>query len=1097
MQAAGVSPLDVSYVELHGTGTQAGDAVESESVADIFAPLTPARREKLKLGAVKSNIGHGEAAAGITSLIKVLLAFEKQEIPRHVGIRTEINPVVMQNMQDRNAGLVMDRTAWPRPENKKRYAIVNSFGAHGGNTTILLEDAPRKPVIAAKSQTAYAIALSAKSKVSLRKNIKALLKFMDVHPEVSLGDLSYTTCARRMHHGTRIATSITSKAQLRSFLESSTEGVDSLRPIPVTAPTVAFAFTGQGAFYQGMGAQLFRDFPFFRDQVIQLDRLCQHLGFPRVVPAIEDKQESHDVSSIVTQLTILVLEIALVKFWELLGIRPSIVIGHSLGEYAALVAAGVISAADAIYLVGRRAELLVATCKPGSHVMLSVRSGIDMIQKLAGDHVYAYEVSCLNDHNSTVISGMREEIEAIQSVLEASDIKCMQLDLPYAFHSAQIDPILEEFENIAKHITFHPPQLPIISPLLAKCVFDSNTVDARYLSRASREKVNYIGALDAARELGITEKSVWLEIGPHPLSASFVRAHDSGANVVESLRRSEDNNVTLTRTMAKMHCEGLPVCWNEYFKPNEHAYNVLRLSAYQWNDKNHWIQYEGTWALDKAIPNGGQKARPTGQPLNSASVQQIVSQKISDSNVEVVAVTDVKRSDILDAVLGHTINGVGVVTAVSFILPFQRILTILTRSEQSIWTDMALTLGSYLYKKDSSSKEDPLMNVTNMSVQHAQKIKQEAVGPQLLHIEATLDRATSTAEIAWYNLSTDGQRSKESFATATIIYESSTRWKKEWHRQSHLLNSRINSLQKMASTGTANRLSTSMIYNLFRNIVDYSPRYQGMQSVVLNQYEACAEIVLSADKHGEWHTPPHWIDSLFQLAGFVMNGSDATNTKEFVYLTPGWTDLRCIEKFEAGVKYQSYVRMVPDESDPNTFLGDLYVLRGEQIVGMLGEIKFRRMPRAVMGTLFNAHAAATGRNASPEKACALQPASPSVPRSAMRLAVEKSKSKISPAPVPEATMITVPPPAPSSASTATNDEPSIITDCVKLIAQEAGYPISHLTDESSFAELGVDSLMSLVLSEKFRSELGLEVKSSLFLECPTVKEFKNWLKEYC
>ena len=390
------------------------------------------------------------------------------------------------------------------------------------------------------------------------------------------------------------------------------------------------------------------------------------------------------------------------------------------------------------------------------------------------------------------------------------------------------------------------------------------------------------------------------------------------------------------------------------------------------------------------------------------------------------------------------------------------------------------------------------MNVTNMSVQHAQKINQDAVGPQLLHIEATLNRATSNTEIAWYNLSTDSQRSKDPFATATIIYESPTGWKKEWHRQSHLLNSRISSLHNMASTGTANRLSTSMIYNLFRNIVDYSPRYQGMQSVVLNEYEACAEIVLPADRHGEWHTPPHWIDSLFQLAGFIMNGSDATNTKEFVYLTPGWTDLRCIENFEAGVKYQSYVRMAPDESDPNTFLGDLYVLRGEQIVGMLGEIKFRRMPRAVMGTLFNSRAATMGGNASVEKACALQSASQPVHWSAMSVAaVGKSKSKLSPVPATETVEVTLPPPAPSSAPTVTNEEPSIITDSVRLIAQEAGYPISHLADESSFAELGVDSLMSLVLSEKFRSELGLEVKSSLFLECPTVKEFKDWLEQYC
>jgi asperthecin polyketide synthase len=664
MHTAGVSPLDVSYVELHGTGTQAGDGVESESVASVFAPLTQARQQRLHLGAVKANIGHGEAAAGVTSLIKVLLAFENEEIPRHIGITTEINPIVMQNTKNRNTGLVIEHTKWPRPEKRGRYAIVNSFGAHGGNTTLLLEDAPRKPKVTPESRAAYPITLSAKSKASLKENTKALIHFIDANPDVTLGDLSYTTCARRMHHHTRIATSATNKAQLRSFLESSIEKVGSLRPVPATAPGVAFVFTGQGAFYRGAAAQLLRSFPFFRDQVAQLDKVSLNLGFPSVFATLERTEEANNVSPILSQLAILILEIALLKLWELLGIRPSFVMGHSLGEYAALVAAKVLAPADAIYLVGRRAELVMASCTAGSHVMLSVRASVEEIRNISESHVY--EISCMNDLKSTVISGVREEIEVVRSTLEASGIKCMELDLPFAFHTAQLDPILDEFEQTARHITFHPPQIPIISTLLGKCIFDGNTVDAKYLRRASREPVNFLGAMNTARGLGITEEAVWLEVGHHALCSSFVKSHVSDAPIVQSLRKGEDNHVTLTKAMAAMHCEGLPVCWNEYFKPEEHSYNVLRLGAYRWNNKNHWIQYEGTWTLDKGnAQRGGKQAIPSGQSIDSTSVQQIVSQKITDSTVEVTAVTDVKRSDFMNAVLGHTINGIGVVSAVS------------------------------------------------------------------------------------------------------------------------------------------------------------------------------------------------------------------------------------------------------------------------------------------------------------------------------------------------------------------------------------------------------------------------------------------------
>jgi acyl transferase domain-containing protein len=674
MQTAGVNPLDVSYIELHGTGTQAGDAVESESVADVFAPITRPRRpdQRLHLGAVKSNIGHGEAAAGIASLIKVLLTFQKNQIPRHIGIKTTINPVVAKNMEKRNAGLAMENTPWPRLEKKKRYAVVNSFGAHGGNTTLLLEDAPEKVRIGTDPRAAYVVALSAKSKVSLRGNIEALISYLDRNPDINLGDLSYTTCARRIHHHTRIATSVTDITQLRKFLESSIENAINLRPVPAIAPAVAFAFTGQGAFYDGAGSQLFRDSPSFRKEVAQLDRIVQKLGFPSVIPAIEGADGAAS-SPLVTQLTILVLEIALVKFWELLGVKPSVVIGHSLGEYAAIFAAGVISAADAIFLIGKRAELILATCRVSSHVMLSVRESVAVIKKFAGNH--SFEVSCLNGQTDTVISGPQADIEAIRAALESNGLKCLQLDIPFAFHSAQLDPMLDSFERIAKHISFKLPSVAIVSPLLGKCIFDGKTINAKYLCRASREPVNFVGALEAARNIGIIdERTVWIDNGPHPLCSAFIRSHNLNAKVFPSLRRNESSHVTIQGTLAKLYTEGLPICWNEYFRPYEKAYNLLHLSHYKWNEKDYWVPYVGTWTLDKAqsgkdMPKSALRTLAScGSSLKSSSVQQIISEDIHDITGSLTAVSDIMRSDLLDAVKGHLMRGHGVVSAVGFSL---------------------------------------------------------------------------------------------------------------------------------------------------------------------------------------------------------------------------------------------------------------------------------------------------------------------------------------------------------------------------------------------------------------------------------------------
>ena len=688
MQSAGVNPLDVSYIELHGTGTQAGDAVESEAVADVFAPLTPRRRvdQRLHLGAVKSNIGHGEAAAGITSLIKVLLIHQKNQIPTHVGIKTEMNPTISKDLEKRNIGLTMENTPRPKLEGKKRYTVVNGFGAHGGNMTLLLEDAPEKPKVGEDPRLTHALTVSAKSKNSLRGNIEALLSYLDQNPDTDLGDLSYTLCARRIHHSTRIATSVASIAQLRKFLESSLGNAGNIRPVPVVTPTVAFTFTGQGAFYKGVSSQLFKDFPFYRSQVLHLDHLVQKFGFPSVVPAIEGAIED-GASPVVTQLTIVVVEIALTRFWALLGIKPSAVIGHSLGEYAAMVAADVVSAADAIFLAGKRAELVLAACEIGSHVMLSVRASVEVIKKFSsGDN--SYEVSCMNGHEDTVISGARTNIEATRIALESNGLKCTQLDVPFAFHSAQMDPILDSFEQIAKHISFKAPSVPIISPLLGNCVFDGKTINAKYLCRASREPVNFVGALEAAQDLGIIDdKTVWIDLGPHPVCGAFFRSYIHNAKVNSSLRRNEDNFATVANSVATLHCEGFLVRWNEYFRPYEKAHNLLNLNKYRWNEKDHWIEYVGTWTLDKAHAKDNAIQKPAlgiltsnGSSLRTSSVHQIISEELRDSTGELTAVSDIMYPDLLAAVNGHLMNGCGVATTVSLLAAYQIVHTLIVLS---------------------------------------------------------------------------------------------------------------------------------------------------------------------------------------------------------------------------------------------------------------------------------------------------------------------------------------------------------------------------------------------------------------------------------
>ncbi|KAI1098430.1 putative polyketide synthase [Jackrogersella minutella] len=1088
LHKAGVNPLDVSYVELHGTGTQAGDAVESESVSDVFAPLSPRRRsdQRLNLGAVKCNIGHGEAAAGIASMLKMLLIFQKNEIPPHIGIKTELNPTLPQDLEKRNVGLVYNKTAWPKVPGKVRYAVVNSFGAHGGNTTVLLEDAPERATVGEDERSMHVITVSAKSKDSLRANMQNLLTYLDQHPDTDLGDLSYTTCNRRMHHPLRAATAVSSITQLRKFLQPIVEKGFEVRPVPLDPPTVVFTFTGQGAFYKGMGRELFEDFPYFRSQVLQLDHLVQRLGFPSVLPVIDGSADDSSIQSpVVSQLSIVLIEVALVQFWAVLGIHPDAVIGHSLGEYAAMVAAGVISASDCFYLVGKRAEYLSQSCEKGSHVMLSVRTSAEEIKRIVGDSA-EYEVSCFNGHEDTVVSGARKDIDAVRKALESGAVKCLELDIPYAFHTAQIEPILDDFEKTASHISFKAPSVPIISPLLGSCIFDGKTLNGNYLRRASREPVKFVDAILAAKELGvINEKTVWVDIGPHPVCGAFARNLIPEARVVASFRRNEDNISTIAKSLALLHLTGTPICWQEYFRPHERAHRLLPLKKYSWNAKNYWIPYVGTWTLDKAFAKSGGAPKAAlingPSPLKTSLVHQVTSEEINGTTGKLQIISDMQQDDFLTALKGHTMNKCGVATS-------------------SIWSDMALTIGEYLYKRVDPKAKEIHMNLADFEVLHAQVAKKsKGTTQQLIAVEANLDLATKSMSLAWYNVSSSTQtRTAEHFATATVFFEDASRWMKEWERMSHLVSSRIAVLESMAVTGAANRLSHNMAYELFRNVVDYAPAYRGMDSVVLHEYEAVADVTLSSEVHGTWHTPPFWIDSVSHIGGLVMNGSDASNTRDYFYVTPGCESFRIAQPLEAGAHYKSYVRMTPTD-EPHMRAGDVYIFKDGVIIGQVGQIKFRRVPRMLMDQFFSppkdndsegSHAPTPARAALP---VANVPAAPAPKEAAPApKTVQPEPVKAAPKPVakqPE----TKAEPAPQAEVVA---ESGIIEDCLQLIAKETGLDRSDLTDEKAFVELGVDSLMSLVLAEKYRQELAIEIKSSLFLECPTIGELKGWLEQY-
>lgn len=373
--------------------------------------------------------------------------------------------------------------------------------------------------------------------------------------------------------------------------------------------------------------------------------------------------------------------------------------------------------------------------------------------------------------------------------------------------------------------------------------------------------------------------------------------------------------------------------------------------------------------------------------------------------------------------------------------------------------------------------------------------------PQLIQVAiTTADIHSGIAHLKWHNVQPSGIVD-DPFASAIIYYGGANAWLSSWMPLAHLVQGRIQALERLAEEGIANRFSHSMAYRLFaNNLVDYADKYRGMRAVVLHELEAFADIQLTTEKGGNWTVPPYFIDSVAHLAGFTMNVSDAIDTKANFCVTPGWSSMRFAKPLVAGAKYQSYVKMIPTAEDPAVYLGDVYILQDSIIIGMVGAIKFCRYPRILLDRFFSApddakaakHVVTASNKPSqaPKSAASILPTH--VPESLQKPVPSSILSPRLPPTPPEQVVVNgIEPP-----TTISLDSDSTAAKAIALIANEAMLELEDLKDEAQFADLGVDSLMSLVIAEKFREELGVTMSGSLFLEYPTVGDLRAWLIEY-
>ena len=592
LAAAGVDARSISFVEAHGTATPMGDPIEVEALAVAYAEHTDARGY-CTLGSLKSNVGHMVTAAGAAGLIKTALSLHHELIPPTAHFSVP-NPVI--DFARTPFHVSNQLQPWPRGDRPRR-AGVSSFGVGGTNAHVVVEEAPPRPAPAADAGC-QVLQLSARSEAALAVATEQLAAHLEAHPAQSLSDVAYTLCVGRKAHVFRRAVVAGDAAEAIATLRSENAPWRASGSAASHASQLVLMFPGQGAQYAGMGKDLYANDPLFAAALDDcLNAFAGVLDFD-----LCDRLFSADALALaptaVTQPALFAIEYALARRLLSLGARPHALIGHSIGEFAAAVLAGVMRLEDAARLVARRGALMQAL---PAGAMLSVRLGADELTPRLGPSV---SLAAENGPNACVASGPFDAIAALQASLEQEGVAARLLQTSHAFHSAMMDDAVAPFEALVGQVALHAPAIPIFSTLTGRRLEDAEATSAAYWARHLRGTVRFSPALQSAAAQAA--HPVFVEVGPRNTLATLVRQHGadrllpnskSGSPTAVSLLHGEpaDETRTLRLALARLWTGGADIALS-WLAPRAGAQRV-RLPTYPFERKRFWVDIADTPAV--------------------------------------------------------------------------------------------------------------------------------------------------------------------------------------------------------------------------------------------------------------------------------------------------------------------------------------------------------------------------------------------------------------------------------------------------------------------------------------------------------------------
>ncbi|TRX95992.1 hypothetical protein FHL15_003134 [Xylaria flabelliformis] len=1047
LRQANAKPSDISCIELHGTGTFVGDLAEMTSITRVFSRYSE-RNPLTYIGSVKANVGHSESAAGVSSVIKAALLLKEGIIPPQAMINseTELHPG-LDDLDTSSISINMEPVVL---ESDRGKILVNSFDAAGGNTCLIVEKAPKSDKINCKPDPRchHLVAVSAQTSKSLRDNKINLLGYLVKHPETRLSDVAYSTTARRTHHSWRSEYTVKSTAQL---IEQLSEDISLPRQIVTSAtikPKVVFLFNGQGTRYYRTARELYNAHTGFRNHLNTLQSMCEDFcGDMRrsIIDFLVDLEPTQESFVVEEHLAIVCIQLAMAELWKSWGVEPDIVLGHSIGEYAALSVAGVLSVADTLWLVSERAKLFEATYKCGEYGMICLSATADDIRTILRDRQLQCDIACFNAHESHVVGGPIANLRELEKYAASEGIQTKFLLMPHTVHSEPMQRIYGRIEAIATKVSFFKPQIPVSSTVTGEVITQDGVFNAQYIARHARQPVQFSNALKSIRGFLLQDRAspLWVQMGPGSAYLNLLRQtlDVTSSQLLPSLDQSDSNWKTITSSLGKAYVAGLSIDWPEFHKPFTQYLELLDLPTYAFDLKTFWRPYTAATASARGM-SVGDRERNQHEFVPTATVQKIQYQKVSSERIEITFSSSLSDNRLRDAIRGHSIEGVCVCPA-------------------SVYVDMAYTAAAYVHKIVLPKKEKKLCSLKYLEL-NTPFVLNEASGSQAIQVKVIAEKKDDwEANISFHSKTENGQTDDHG---SCQVLSDNIEIKPESKGDISIDHARMRCARILGGNDTTiqaqiDRLRCHMFYKLYNTFVNYDSRYQGVVEAFIREipeddkcYEAVAEVKLIAtpnEEKNDFTLNPYYSDSLVHIGGFAVNINLSDSDKDNIYFSSGIGSITLFSELSGNKNYQSY--FLAHVATENTSKGNVYIFCGDQTVGVVKDLVFQKVRRNVLKALLL------------ERQSSETPSTTVLSRTPRELSAE----------------VTTPQPAARVNS--------MVDAFLSALVAETGVNEHDIEDNTELSKLGVDSLMGIAIIRRVKAETGQTLPVSILSELRTIR----------